>query len=290
MPPCFLNFPTLLPATMEHCEKADIWVEKDGDSVYDHMKYILKSGKEHEEEYFYAIVYERVGLDATPDPRELDTVPIPAEHIWPLFPSSLTRAPDPLPEGCYVKRPSLLDYEVDKSEHGTPELVLEEAEIYEILSKNPHPNIAKYLGCKVVDGKIRGLCLERYVMTLEARVETKTPFDKDLFLKGIKDGIRHLHSLGFTHNDINPYNVMMTADDQPVIIDFDSCKRTGQELVKCGTPNWGMKDARYATQQNDIYGFDRLEEYLDKHFGKRHSEHEGGGVDFHATSSTEAGS
>lgn len=57
-----------------------------------------------------------------------------------------------------------------------------------------------------------------------------TPFDKDLCLQGIESGIRHMHSLGLVHNDINPSNIMIDSADRPVIIDFDSCKQEGEKL------------------------------------------------------------
>ena len=42
--------------------------------------------------------------------------------------------------------------------------------------------------------------------------------------------MRHLHSLGFIHNDINIANVMFLDDDDvPIIIDFNSCGKEGEE-------------------------------------------------------------
>lgn len=50
------------------------------------------------------------------------------------------------------------------------------------------------------------------------------------YLPGIKEGIRHLHSLGYVHNDLNPSNIMITEDDMPVIIDFDAATPPGAAL------------------------------------------------------------
>ncbi|KAL7944024.1 kinase-like domain-containing protein [Trichoderma barbatum] len=243
-------------------EKSDIFLydDEEGDFIFNHIKCILKS--ETEEEYFYAKVYERDGLDAGLDTTKLDLTPIPPEDIWPQFDKSFTLAPVPLPEDCYVKRASLLDYEASTRGDGIPKLILQEAEICEILRKNPHHNIANYLGCLVVDGKIHGLCFDRYAMTLDEQKENGTPLDATLCLQDIKDGILHLHSLGLIHNDINPRNIMMNADGKPVIIDFDSCKREGEKLVKCGTPDWMIEDAQYATRDNDFFGLSRLQEFL----------------------------
>jgi len=45
----------------------------------------------------------------------------------------------------------------------------------------------------------------------------------DHYLEGIASGVGHMHSLGLIHNDIDPSNIMITEDDSPVVIDFDSC-------------------------------------------------------------------
>lgn len=168
---------------------------------------------------------------------------------------------------CYVKRPSLMYYGVDGSQKNCiKEQILQEAEVCEILRKNPHPNIARYLGYIEVNGRVRGLCFHRYSMTLAERVKIGTILDTKLCLEGIKNGILHMHALGLTHNDINPHNIMLDANDNPVIIDFDSCRREGEELVKSGTPDWVMEDARYATRANDFYGLSKLEEFLSDKF------------------------
>lgn len=46
---------------------------------------------------------------------KLDLVPIPASQIWPPFPTHFARAPEPLPQDCYVKRPSLLEASTELS-------------------------------------------------------------------------------------------------------------------------------------------------------------------------------
>jgi len=53
--------------------------------------------------------------------------------------------------------------------------------------------------------------------------QTAPAKDYSSILAGIESGIRHLHSLGLVHNDINPRNIMMDHD-KAVIIDFGSCR------------------------------------------------------------------
>ncbi|CCE34228.1 uncharacterized protein CPUR_08160 [Claviceps purpurea 20.1] len=100
-------------------------------------------------------------------------------------------------------------------------------------------------------------------MTLLERMAESTPFNKDLFLEGIERGIRHLHSLGIVHNDINPYNIMFDELDRAVIIDFDSWQKNGQEFGRSkGTSGWMIEGAEYSLFENDIFGLSKMQEYI----------------------------
>lgn len=97
-------------------------------------------------------------------------------------------APNPLPANSYVKTPSLIDYNEETAARSPPsDLLLEEARICEILRKNPHPNIAEYLGCVVNGNRISGLCFVKYNATLATLVNQKIRgdfrLDKDRYLK-----------------------------------------------------------------------------------------------------------
>lgn len=66
-------------------------------------------------------------------------------------------------------------------------------------------------------------------------------------MRGIEDGIQHLHGLGLINNNLNPSNIMMDGENS-VIIDFDSCKVEGAQLGK-GRCSWmadGQLDSRHA--------------------------------------------
>jgi hypothetical protein len=189
---------------------------------------------------------------------------IDCDNLWPEYSSELTIAPEQMWKYYYVKRTNLISYEADQEKNNFKELVLAEANACEVLRNHPHPNIAKYWGCEVVDGTIRGLCFGKYTMTLAERVETGVPLDTQLCLQGIRAGVAHLHSLGLAHNDINPYNVMMDAGDNPVLIDFDACTREGEALLKFGTPDWFDETVRIGSRQNDFYALRKMVEYLSR--------------------------
>ena len=237
---------------MEICEKGEIFVEKDDDLIFDHTMIILRGA---DDEYFYAKTNQRIFRSPIIDVNGLDATRIPADQIWPLADPQFTRAPDPL-SSTYVKRPSLLYYGLDDLNYGSH--VLTEVEACEVLKRHPHPNIAPYLGCIVKEGRIRGLVFAKYSVTLSQMLEGGTPFDRGHCLRGIEAGIRHMHNLGLVHNDLNPSNIMMDGDN-PVIIDFDSCKREGDKLgSKAGTDGWTLDGQDYARRDNDLYSLSKI--------------------------------
>lgn len=145
-------------------------------------------------------------------------------------------------------------------------ILLEEAQICEILRKNPHPNIVEYLGCVVHANRISGLCLVKYNATLATLVK-QMPHKIDQIgrislLSGIEAGIRHLHKLGLVHNDVNPSNIMIDAEDVPRIIDFNSCQELGQPLHSGGTLGWFKEGAKFSEAENDNYALSKIRDYL----------------------------
>jgi serine/threonine protein kinase len=93
------------------------------------------------------------------------------------------------------------------------------------IQRNPHKNLATYYGCQVSNGRITGLCFQKYRGTLLEMVnpdhlnksmfirsESRAAVRKEAahYLRGIEAGIRHLYHLGRIHNDINPANIMIS--------------------------------------------------------------------------------
>lgn len=132
----------------------------------------------------------------------------------------------------------------------------------EVLRTHLHPNVSQYLGCRVVDDRTTGLCFVKYGENLHHWVEKGHALVIDDCIKGIEDGIKHLHGLGFVHCDVNPANIVMNGND-PVIVDFDSCRRIGEPLgLKAGTSGWTREDCTIAQEELDEDGIMRIKAWL----------------------------
>ncbi|KAG7113537.1 Putrescine oxidase like protein [Verticillium longisporum] len=106
---------------------------------------------------------------------------VPPKKIYPAHEPELTRAP-----GLYIKTPQLSTYSPD-SENVIASQTLNEAKIYEILRKNPHPALGTCLGCLVSDdGLVTGLELVRYEKTLFQRAHDPAFYEGDTRVKTMK--------------------------------------------------------------------------------------------------------
>ncbi|KAJ2892134.1 hypothetical protein MKZ38_010215 [Zalerion maritima] len=206
---------------------------------------------------------------------------IPPDAYAPFFPAdgSISRAPNPLPEDIFIKRPTLIHFDryLDQgSPNAVAEALLSEARVSEILRRHPHPNIAEYHGCEVSrDGRTTGLCWTRLGGSLMQRVNPRfigkgifkyrpgSLYNKDDLLDKIKAGIEHIHRIGLVHNDINPSNIMFDKNDNPLIIDFGSCTPIGYSLEHVGrTYQWFDENVRISTPRNDLDGLEEIREWL----------------------------
>ena len=215
--------------------------------------------------FFYAYTDEEARHVAGIKTEEVEIFPIPVEAIYPPFEPNFSFAPDPLPPDCHIKRPDVISYDPNGVRGSRPsDKLLKELRIYEILKLNPHPNIAQYLGCIVEGDRITGLVFPRYRITLADRFEEARPLRPEIYLEGIDSGLRHLHTLGFIHNDINPWNIMLKDDDTPIIIDFDICECEGEKCSSDGTEGWSLEDMEFAVPANDYHGLMKIREALER--------------------------
>ncbi|KAF6806266.1 serine/threonine-protein kinase [Colletotrichum plurivorum] len=267
--------PDLLATRFKILDKSEAFEDVDGEFKFTKTLVVYTDGKN----IYHAVSKARGSEVSNLSINQLTAeVLIPATAYSPLFVPTFTRAPDPLPSNTYVKKPSLLSY--DRIHHGLlknniVDNVLAEVQVCELLKQNPHPNIARYLGCQVLDGRIVGICFAKYEKTLMEAVNPNG-FMKRKFsttrqdvgnhsqqLDGIEDGIKHLHSLELVHNDLNPSNIMIDGS-RWVIIDFGSCRYKGESLDDVGrTYEWFDEAVHSSLPQNDLDALREIRNWLE---------------------------
>lgn len=190
---------------------------------------------------------------------------IPDKDLYPAPSAGITAISMPVDVdgGVFIKGPKIGSYDLFEGTDSLPNLLLQEAEILELLRQNPHPNIVRYHGSIIKRGRIVGLVLDRHPRTLRNRVKDRSEcFNTEHCLDGIKSGVSYLHTLGLAHNDLTPDNIMVCKDNTPVIIDYGSCQPFGKNLITAGTPGWIDEDFTTSARQHDEIALGKLEAWL----------------------------
>jgi serine/threonine protein kinase len=209
-------------------------------------------------------------LKLTPEDIKKNLKLVPDEEVYPVAPSHLTSVSVPIDGRAFVKKPKLLSYDCFKGTNLMSELLLQEAEILELLKRNPHPNIVRYHGCLIKRGHVVGLVLDRFPATLDQRLKNGVQnFNAELCMNGITSAARHLHSLGLAHNDLNPSNIMVDEHDSPVLIDFGSCQPFEMGLITTGTVGWVDDDFTTSAQQHDEIALNKIRLWLERTMSSR---------------------
>ncbi|KAL1849088.1 hypothetical protein Plec18170_007747 [Paecilomyces lecythidis] len=174
-----------------------------------------------------------------------------------------------------MKRPALDLYEALKEYkqlHQLKEMLLAEAQVMEMFCHHPHPNIIRYYGCWVVRGYVTGLVMDKHAQNLEAYVKDGVgPLDKPSFMNALESSLRHVHALGWAHNDLTPANILVNGNRMPVLIDFGGCQPIGSRLKYIrGTKGWidgKIEDYTTSDEQHDLSALDKISSWLDESAG-----------------------
>ncbi|KAK4702515.1 hypothetical protein P7C70_g3707, partial [Phenoliferia sp. Uapishka_3] len=197
----------------------------------------------------------------------------PGEHLdrSELFPRVTATFPPrlaslPLADDSFFKQSGVRQYNTsdpDSLASSTYHLKLEVATL-ELLKKHPHPSICEYRGCMVEEGFTTGIVLKDYPECLSY---SAGKVDHQMVLRDIGNAIQHLHSLGIIHNDINPGNIMLPADDsRAVLIDFDSAIPEGYRFNSKDrryTARFSLDVLEVSERRNDLYGLERIRMWLE---------------------------
>ncbi|KAI0009579.1 kinase-like protein [Xylariaceae sp. FL0662B] len=149
-----------------------------------------------------------------------------------IIPSSTT-----IPAAAtYSKRPTLSYYEKPEEHGWIRDIFLAEALITERIAKAPHPNIVRYHGCRIRNGRLTSI---------------------------LESAVHHLHSLGLAHNDLAPPNIMVSGGREPILIDFSSCQPFGKRLMQGGTAGWRDDEPfSFSDKQHDLVALELLRKWI----------------------------
>jgi len=180
-------------------------------------------------------------------------------------------------EGIWLKDTRLITYGDKDGWESWQNLLKSELTILETLRHEaPHPNIAAYLGCAVMDVgdagrgeedlRVVSIVMEKYNSTLAERCKEKQPpLDVTKCIEGVSAALTYLHSKKLCHNDVHMSNVMLKDDDTAVLIDFDACLTEGDPLKKGSALEWRV-NSKTSDPKNDWFGVSLLKEELLKAF------------------------
>ncbi|PNS17782.1 Serine/threonine-protein kinase SMU1 [Sphaceloma murrayae] len=183
------------------------------------------------------------------------------DDVYPHAPANVTVVTEPVGNDIYLKRPPLNVVYLDTSL--LPVLTLNETRILEKLKACSHTNIVPYLGCIVRRDRIVSLAFKRLSATLFQRVgASHAPFNAASCMESTESVVRHLHSLGLAHNDLNPGNIMVDENDEVYVIDFGSCREVGQGLITAGTRGWIYEEFTTSESCHDLIALDKIRAWL----------------------------
>lgn len=183
----------------------------------------------------------------------------------------------------YVKRPRYLKWlafvrlEDLLTSERVAKITLREIHSAEVLARNPHKNLVKYLGVEIRNvvrqsgfgvlgtmpyHAVTGLVFERHEIDLFDMVASKQPIDVDKVISDITAGLEHIHSLSMVHCDIKPENIFHKAG-RFAIGDFDSVHIIHNPYRgKIGTPGWANTTWKAAKYEHDWYCLEKVKQWL----------------------------
>lgn len=122
-----------------------------------------------------------------------------------------------------------------------------EFKILRMFKRSPHPNVLR-VSSFIITPSYALLTMAFHPAVLNVRLGERSARVRR-YIRGLLEGTHFLHQNGVSHNDIKPANVVLSADDQPVLIDFgfaaayppDYAQTTGKKPF-WSTLSWGTPE------------------------------------------------
>ncbi|KAF4481125.1 Sperm motility kinase X [Colletotrichum fructicola Nara gc5] len=106
-----------------------------------------------------------------------------------------------------------------------------------LLMEHPHANIVRCILCIP-----EGFFMERVETTLQARIDHRSvpnapsTHAQIRWITQIASALSWLEELGRVHGDLRPSNILLTADDNVRLADFDASVKIGEQLLVASEP------------------------------------------------------
>lgn len=109
-----------------------------------------------------------------------------------------------------------------------------EKTIYEIFTKNQHPNIVHAI--LLIP---EGIFMERLEATLDTRLSELSAISSTVkyrWIRQLVSAVTWIEGLGYVHGDLRPANILLDSQDNIRVGDFDATVQRGEELLVASEP------------------------------------------------------
>ncbi|KAG6059147.1 hypothetical protein E4U32_004208 [Claviceps aff. humidiphila group G2b] len=125
----------------------------------------------------------------------------------------------------------------EKEMKESAEKIAHEKSVHELLMKHPHPNIVRCILCVP-----EGFFMERMEANLRTRIKqysaghVPSNRTKARWITQIASALSWIEGLGFVHGDLRPANILLTANENIRLVDFDTSVKIGEKLEAVSEP------------------------------------------------------
>lgn len=115
--------------------------------------------------------------------------------------------------------------------------IANEKSTHKLLMKHPHPNIVRCILCVP-----EGFFMERMGATLQTRIDQHSArhapsnHTQARWITQIASALSWIEGLGLVHGDLRPSNILLTANDNIRLADFDASVKIGEQLLVASEP------------------------------------------------------